>query len=179
GPGPRRTRRPRRGPPSPGEALSLMTVFQSLHVRNYRLFASGQVVSLTGTWMQRVAQDWLVLNLSHSSGTAVGLTTGLQFAPVLFLGMYGGVVADRYNKRRVLVMTQIAAGLLALVLGLLDLSGAVQLWHVYALAFALGVATAIDSPMRQTFVREPESPHLLPSAHGLHWDPLYTAPRLE
>src|SRR5438445_957083 len=111
-----------------------MKMFSSLAVRNYRLFASGQVVSLTGTWMQRVAQDWLVLNLSHNSGTAVGLTTGLQFAPVLFLGMYGGVVADRYNKRRVLVMTQIAAGLLALVLGLLDLRGAGQLWHVCALA---------------------------------------------
>jgi MFS family permease len=82
-----------------------MTVFQSLKVRNYRLFASGQVVSLTGTWMQRVAQDWLVLNLSHNSGTAVGITTGLQFAPVLLFGMYGGVIADRYNKRRVLVMT--------------------------------------------------------------------------
>src|ERR1043165_7693441 len=116
-----------------------MSVFASLKVRNYRLFASGQVVSLSGTWMQRVAQDWLVLNLSHNSGTAIGLTTGLQFAPVLFFGLYGGVIADRYNKRRVLVMTQIAAGLLALVLGLLDLSGAVQLWHVYVLAFALGM----------------------------------------
>ncbi|HMC69377.1 MAG TPA: MFS transporter, partial [Mycobacteriales bacterium] len=143
-------------------------LFASLRVRNYRLFASGQVVSLTGTWMQRVAQDWLVLNLSHNSGTAVGLTTGLQFAPVLFLGMYGGVVADRYNKRRVLVMTQIAAGFLALVLGLLDLSGAVQLWHVYALAFALGVATAIDSPVRQAFVSELVGPSLLPNAVGLN-----------
>src|SRR4051794_41401778 len=77
-----------------------MTVFQSLKVRNYRLFASGQVVSLSGTWMQRVAQDWLVLNLSHNSGTAIGLTTGLQFAPVLLFGLYGGVIADPYNKPR-------------------------------------------------------------------------------
>jgi MFS family permease len=145
-----------------------MTVFQSLKVRNYRLFASGQVVSLTGTWMQRVAQDWLVLDLSHNSGTAVGITTGLQFAPVLFIGMYGGVIADRYNKRRILVMTQIVAGLLALALGLLDLSGAAQLWHVYALAFGLGIATAIDSPVRQAFVSELVGPSLLPNAVGLN-----------
>jgi MFS family permease len=145
-----------------------MSVFASLKVRNYRLFASGQVVSLTGTWMQRVAQDWLVLNLSHNSGTAIGLTTGLQFAPVLLFGLYGGVIADRYNKRRVLVMTQIAAGLLALVLGLLDLSGAVQLWHVYVLAFALGMATAIDSPVRQSFVTELVGPSLLPNAVSLN-----------
>src|SRR3954451_16029619 len=134
----RRARGTRRCATDPGEALAPMTLFASLRVRNYRLFASGQVVSLSGTWMQRVAQDWLVLNLSHNSGTAIGLTTGLQFAPVLFFGMYGGVIADRYNKRRVLVMTQIAMGILALALGLLDLSGSVQLWHVYALAFALG-----------------------------------------
>ena len=145
-----------------------MSLFASLKVRNYRLFASGQVVSLTGTWMQRVAQDWLVLNLSHNSGTAIGLTTGLQFAPVLLFGMYGGVIADRYNKRRVLVMTQITAGLLALALGLLDLSGAVQLWHVYVLAFALGIATAIDSPVRQSFVTELVGPSLLPNAVSLN-----------
>jgi MFS family permease len=145
-----------------------MTVFQSLKVRNYRLFASGQVVSLTGTWMQRVAQDWLVLNLSHNSGTAVGITTGLQFAPVLLFGLYGGVIADRYNKRRVLVMTQIAMGVLALALGLLDLSGAAQLWHVYALAFGLGIASAIDAPVRQAFVTELVGPPLLPNAVGLN-----------
>jgi len=145
-----------------------MSLFASLKVRNYRLFASGQVVSLTGTWMQRVAQDWLVLNLSHNSGTAIGLTTGLQFAPVLFFGLYGGVIADRYNKRRVLVMTQIAAGLLALALGLLDLTGAVQLWHVYVLAFALGMTTAIDSPVRQSFVTELVGPSLLPNAVSLN-----------
>ena len=145
-----------------------MSVFASLRVRNYRLFASGQVVSLTGTWMQRVAQDWLVLNLSHNSGTAIGLTTGLQFAPVLLFGMYGGVIADRYNKRKVLVMTQVAAGLLALALGLLDLTGAVVLWHVYVLAFALGIATAIDSPVRQAFVTELVGPSLLPNAVSLN-----------
>lgn len=145
-----------------------MTVFASLRVRNYRLFASGQVVSLSGTWMQRVAQDWLVLDLSHNSGTAIGLTTGLQFAPVLFFGMYGGVIADRYNKRRVLIITQVAMGLLALGLGLLDLSGAVALWHVYALAFALGIASAIDAPARQAFVTELVGPSLLANAVGLN-----------
>jgi len=145
-----------------------MTVFQSLHVRNYRLFASGQVVSLTGTWMQRVAQDWLVLDLSHNSGTAIGITTGLQFAPVLLFGMYGGVIADRYDKRRILVMTQVAMGLFALGLGLLDLSGAVALWHVYALAFGLGIASAIDAPVRQAFVTELVGPSLLANAVSLN-----------
>src|SRR4051794_18377498 len=145
-----------------------MTIFQSMHVRNYRLFASGQLVSLTGTWMQRVAQDWLVLNLSHNSGTAVGITTGLQFAPVLLFGMYGGVIADRYDKRRVLVMTQIAMGVFALALGLLDLSGAAALWHVYALAFGLGIASAIDAPVRQAFVTELVGPSLLPNAVSLN-----------
>jgi MFS family permease len=146
------------------------SLFASLGVRNYRLFAGGQVVSLTGTWMQRVAQDWLVLNLApHGQrGIALGVTTGLQFAPVLFFGLFGGVIADRYNKRRVLVMTQIAAGLLALTLGLLDLTGVVALWHVYVLAFALGMATSIDSPVRQSFVTELVGPSLLPNAVSLN-----------
>ena len=145
-----------------------MTMFSSLRVRNYRLFASGQVVSLTGTWMQRVAQDWLVLKLSHNSGVAIGITTGLQFAPVLLFGLYGGVIADRSRKRRLLIMTQIAAGLLALVLGLLDVTHAVKLWQVYALAFGLGIATAVDSPVRQAFVTELVGPSLLPNAISLN-----------
>lgn len=145
-----------------------MTLFASLRVRNYRLFASGQVVSLSGTWMQRVAQDWLVLDLSHNSGTAIGITTGLQFAPVLFFGLWGGVIADRYPKRRTLVFTQVSMGLLALALGLLDLTGTVRLWHVYALAFGLGIATAFDSPTRQSFVTELVGPSLLPNAVSLN-----------
>ena len=145
-----------------------MKLFSSLSVRNYRLFASGQVVSLTGTWMQRVAQDWLVLNLSHNSGTAIGVTTGLQFAPVLFFGLYGGVIADRFPKRRTLVITQAVMGVLALWLGLLDATGAVQLWHVYALAAGLGIASAIDAPVRQAFVTELVGPSLLPNAVGLN-----------
>jgi MFS family permease len=149
-------------------AAARTTIFQSLRVRNYRLFAAGQVVSLSGTWMQRVAQDWLVLDLSHNSGTAIGLTTGLQFAPVLIFGLYGGLVADRYRKRQVLIWTQVAMGILALALGLLDLSGAAQLWHVYALAFALGIASAIDAPVRQAFVTELVGPSLLANAVGLN-----------
>ncbi|HEY9391606.1 MAG TPA: MFS transporter [Mycobacteriales bacterium] len=129
-------------------------MFRSLRVRNYRLFASGQIVSLTGTWMQRVAQDWLVLNLSHNSGTALGVVTALQFTPTLLLGLWGGVLADRYDKRRLLLVTQSTMGLLALVLGLLDASGVVTLWQVFALAALLGVSNAVDVPVRQAFVVE-------------------------
>src|SRR6266516_1748797 len=104
-------------------------MFRSLAVRNYRLYASGQVVSLTGTWMQRVAQDWLVLTLS-GSGTTLGIVTALQFGPTVLVGLWGGVLADRYDKRSLLVATQSAMALLALTLGLLDVTGLVRLWHV-------------------------------------------------
>jgi MFS family permease len=147
---------------------SVTTTFRSLRIRNYRLFATGQVVSLTGTWGQRVAQDWLVLELSGNSGTALGIATGLQFLPVLLLGLWGGVLADRYDKRRLLIGAQAAMGVLALVLAVLDLSGAVQLWHVYALAAALGVASAIDVPVRQSFVAEMVGPDDLPNAVSLN-----------
>src|SRR4051794_38569892 len=123
-----------------------MKIFSSLAVRNYRLFASGQVVSLTGTWMQRVAQDWLVLNLSHNSGTAIGVTTGLQFAPVLFFGLYGGVIADRFAKRRILITTQVVMGVLAVTLGGLDLTGAVELWQGLAPAAGPRFARALPIP---------------------------------
>jgi MFS family permease len=131
-----------------------MSLFSSLRVRNYRLFATGQLVSLTGTWMQRVAQDWLVLELSNNSGIALGITTGLQFLPMLLFSMVGGVLADRYSKRRLLILTQAASGVTALVLALLDLGGVVALWHVYLLAFALGLASAVDTPTRQAFASE-------------------------
>jgi MFS family permease len=142
--------------------------FRSLRSRNYRLFASGQVVSLSGTWAQRVAQDWLVLELSGNSGVALGITTGLQFLPVLVFGLYGGVLADRYDKRKLLLGAQAAMGLLALALAVLDLSGAVQLWHVYALAFGLGLASAVDTPVRQAFVVEMVGPDDLPNAVSLN-----------
>jgi MFS family permease len=110
-------------------------------------------VSNTGSWMQRVAQDWLVLELTHNSGVALGITTGLQFLPTL-ASMWGGVIADRYPKRRILIGTQTAMGALALILGLLALTGVVQIWQVYLLAFALGVVTVVDNPTRQSFAVE-------------------------
>jgi MFS family permease len=128
-------------------------MFRSLKVRNYRLYASGQLVSLTGTWMQRVAQDWLVLELTNS-GTALGIVTALQFGPSLLLGLWGGMLADRYDKRKLLLATQTALALVALLLGLLVVSGVVQYWHVLALAAALGVIASVDTPVRQSFVVE-------------------------
>jgi len=142
--------------------------FRSLRVRNYRLFATGQAVSLSGTWGQRVAQDWLVLEITDNDPVALGVVTALQFLPVLLLGLYGGVLADRHDKRRLLVLAQGAMGVLALALAALDLSGAVQLWHVYALALGLGVATAVDTPTRQAFVSEMVGPEDLPNAVSLN-----------
>ncbi|MFG2135408.1 MFS transporter [Streptomyces sp. NPDC048650] len=127
--------------------------FSSLRIRNYRLFATGQVVSNTGTWMQRIAQDWLVLSLTGSSA-AVGITTALQFLPMLLFGLYGGVLADRFAKRKLLLLTQSAMGLTGLALAVLTLSGQVQVWHVYLVAFLLGLVTVIDNPSRQAFVSE-------------------------
>jgi MFS family permease len=128
-------------------------MFRSLRVRNYRLYAGGQLVSLTGTWMQRVAQDWLVLELTNS-GTALGIVTALQFGPSLLLGLWGGILADRGNKRRLLLATQSGLAAVALLLGLLDIAGAVRYWHVLVLATALGLISAIDTPIRQSFVVE-------------------------
>src|SRR3954451_25490599 len=129
-------------------------MFRSLRVRNHRLYAGGHEVSLTGTWMQRVEQDSLVLELSDTSGTAVGIVLALQFGPSLLFSLWGGVLADRYDKRTILLCTQSSMIVLAAVLGLLDVSGAVQLWHVYLLAGLLGVASALDVPARQSFVVE-------------------------
>ncbi|MEU1308843.1 MFS transporter [Streptomyces cinnamoneus] len=127
--------------------------FSSLRIRNYRLFATGQVVSNTGTWMQRIAQDWLVLGLTGSS-TAVGITTALQFLPMLLLGLYGGVIADRCPKRPLLLITQSAMAVTGLALGVLTLTGHVQVWHVYLIALVLGLVTVVDNPARQAFVVE-------------------------
>ena len=142
--------------------------FRSLRVHNFRLYASANLVSLTGTWMQRIGQDWLVLQLSGDSGVAIGLVTALQFGPTLLLSMYGGVLADRYDKRRVLVVTQVLMGLLALLLGTLVATGAIALWHVFVLAGALGSVTAIDAPVRQAFVSEMVGGDLLANAVGLN-----------
>lgn len=127
--------------------------FRALAHPNYRIWTAGSIVSNAGTWMQRVAQDWLVLTvLTDNSGTAVGITTGLQFAPMVLLAPLAGLVADRFDRRRVLIATQSASGLFALALGLLVVTGAAQLWHVYVLAGLLGGAAAIDAPARHAFV---------------------------
>jgi len=129
-------------------------MFSALAVRNYRFYFFGQVLSNAGTWMQRVAQDWLVLDLSDSSGVALGITTGLQFLPYLLFSMWGGTLADRIPRRRLLIITQSAMALLALLLGVLALAGLATVVLVYVLAFALGVAAAFDNPARQAFVNE-------------------------
>lgn len=126
------------------------------------------MVSNTGTWMQRVAQDWLVLELTHGSGTALGIATGLQFLPLLLFSLWGGAIADRYSKRRILMVTQATMGALALILGVLALTGVVEIWHVYALAFALGLLTVVDNPTRQTFVVEMVGRANLPNAIALN-----------
>ncbi len=128
--------------------------FGALHSsRNYRLYMIGQSISLTGTWMQTVAQAWLVLELT-GSGTSLGLVVALQFLPVLLFAPFGGLMADRFPKRRVLLITQVAFGLVALTLGILTATHVVELWMVYLCAFAFGCITALDNPARQTFVME-------------------------
>ena len=142
-------------------------MFSSLKIRNYRLFATGQVVSNTGTWMQRIAQDWLVLTLTGSA-SAVGITIALQFLPMLLFGLYGGVLADRLPKRPLLLATQCAMGLTGLALAVLTLSGHVQVWHVYLTAFLLGLVTVVDNPARQSFVAEMVGPDQLANAVSLN-----------
>jgi MFS family permease len=133
----------------------MINTFRSLAGYNYRVWAAGALVSNVGTWMQRTAQDWLVLTeLTDNSATAVGIVMSLQFGPSLLLLPLTGYVADRYDRRKVLLATQCAMALLALGLGLLTLSGVAQLWQVYLFAFLLGCVSAFDAPARQTFVSE-------------------------
>lgn len=141
--------------------------FKALEVRNYRLYFIGQIISVSGTWMQGVAQSWLVLQLT-GSGAALGAVLGVQFLPTLFAGPLGGVIADRFPKRRLLLITNTAAGLLALTLGLLTATGLVQLWMVFVLAFLLGCTNALDNPARQTFVQEMVGPTQLTNAISLN-----------
>ena len=127
--------------------------FRSMSVRNYRLYFAGQLISTTGTWMQSIAQAWLVLQITGSA-VALGLTVALQFTPVLLVGAWGGLVADRVDKRRLLVGTQAAAGVLALILGAVTVLGVVQLWMIFVLALGLGAVNALDNPARRAFVVE-------------------------
>ena len=129
--------------------------FRSLRVHNYRLWAAGALVSNLGTWMQRIAQNWLVLTvLTDNNASAMGLIMALQFGPTLVLLPWVGPAADRFDRRKLLATTQVVQGMLALGLGLLTISGQVQLWHVYLFALLLGCATAFDSPARHAFVAE-------------------------
>lgn len=142
--------------------------FHSLRHYDYRLYWSGMLVSNVGTWMQRVAQDWLVLELSGGSALAVGITTGLQFLPMLLLSPYAGVIADRFNKRQILTVTQSWLALSAAALGVLAVTGVATTEQVYLIAFAFGLGTAFDNPARQSFVSEVAGPHHLPNAIGLN-----------
>jgi MFS family permease len=150
----------------------LSPTFRALRVRNYRLYAAGGVVSNTGTWMQRVAQDWLVLQLHSGSAaqasTALGITTGLQFLPILLLSPYAGLVADRMDKRRLLQLTQGWMGLCSLGLAAVAIPGIAQSWMVFLAALLLGVGAAFDAPARQAFVSEMVGPDDLTNAVGLN-----------
>jgi MFS family permease len=141
--------------------------FSSLSVRNYRLYFFGQIVSMSGTWIQSVAQMWLVYELT-GSGVALGVVTALQFTPVLVAGMWGGIVADRFDKRKILIVTQAAAALLAALLGTLTALGMIELWMIYVLAFALGTVSVIEVPTRQSFVVEMVGEDQLSNAVGLN-----------
>lgn len=142
---------------------------RALKIRNYRLWVSGTVVSNTGTWVQRTSQDWLVLTeLTRHSGLATGITTGLQFAPLMLFSAHAGVVADRLPKRKVLMCTQSVMGLSALLLGILVVTHTVRLWQVFACAFLLGCGTALDNPSRQAFVSEVVPTPDVPSAVSLN-----------
>lgn len=147
----------------------MSAMFSSLAVRNYRLWFAGALVSNVGTWMQRIAQDWLVLTeLTNEDATAVGIAFGLQFAPMLLLLPWTGAVADRFDRRKVLVVTQSSMAVLGAALGVITLTGLVELWMVYCLAFLLGIAAAFDAPARQAFVGELVPNAQLPNAVGLN-----------
>lgn len=141
--------------------------FRALRIRNYRRYALGSVVSNIGTWMQRIAQDWLVLTLG-GGGVALGVTTGLQFLPILLLSAWAGVLADRVPKRRLLQVTQGGMMLAATGLGLLAVTETAQVWHVYVLALGFGVFAAVDGPARQSFVAEMVGPEDITNAVGLN-----------
>jgi MFS family permease len=147
--------------------LSLPTSLAALAVPQYRLWLSSQVLATTGLWMQRIAQDWLVLELTGSVA-AVGIAVALQFLPVLLFGLVGGLIVDRFPKRRLLMVTQAAAALLALALGAMTLTGVVAAWHVYVIAALLGCVTVVDNPARQVFVSELVGDRLIGNAVSLN-----------
>ncbi|NRQ35106.1 MFS transporter [Nonomuraea sp. NN258] len=150
-------------------------MFRSLRIRNYRMFAAGGAVSNTGTWLQRTAQDWLVLDLTDvpggsgmGSAAALGTATALQFLPMLLFGLFGGVLADRYPKRPILVTAQSLMAALALTIGVLTMTGTAQVWHVFVMAFLLGLISCVEVPTRQAFVVEMVGRRDLPNAIALN-----------
>ncbi|MGW1773289.1 MFS transporter [Streptomyces sp. NPDC002104] len=142
-------------------------VFRALRVRDFRLFVLGQIVSVAGTWMMVVAQDWLVLARTGGSASALGTVTALQFAPLLLFTLYGGRLADRYDKRALLTVANALSCALALALAVLVLADEVRLWHVYVFACALGVVNSVEVPARMAFVGELVGSELLPNASAL------------
>ena len=146
---------------------ALDRTFSSLRVPNYRRYFGGQVVSISGNWMQIVAEMWLIVQLT-GSGAAVGITAGLQFLPVLLFGAWGGVLADRFDKRTLLTVTQTCMALPALALWGLTAGGHIEVWMVYALVLARGTVTAIDNPARQAFVMEMVGPERVVNAVALN-----------
>ena len=142
--------------------------WRSFRHRNYRILFPANTLSNIGSWAQRVAQDWLVLELTNNNGTYLGLVTAVQFAPVLFFSLHGGKLADRFNKRKVLVLTNILGGSASLGLGALVITEHIQLWHVFVLAAVLGISTAIDAPVRQSFTTEVVGQTDLPNAVSLN-----------
>lgn len=154
----------------------MLKTFQAFQSYNYRLFWFGQLISLTGSWMQTTGQAWLVLRLTNSP-FAIGLVTALQTLPILLFSLFGGVLADRVPKRQFLMFTQIVAGLQALVLAMLVSSQRVQLWHIYGLALLLGTVNAFDNPTRQAFVVEMVGRETLSNAIALN-SSLFNAARI-
>jgi MFS family permease len=142
--------------------------WRSFRHRNYRILFPANTVSNIGSWAQRIAQDWLVLELTNNNGTYLGLVTAVQFAPVLLFSLHGGAMADRIDKRKVLIATNVIGGAASIGLGLLVISEVVQLWHVFVLAGVLGIATAIDAPVRQAFTSELVGHDDLPNAVSLN-----------
>ena len=142
--------------------------WRSFRHRNYRILFPANTISNIGSWAQRIAQDWLVLELTNNNGTYLGLVTAVQFAPVLFFSLHGGKLADRFNKRKVLILTNILGGSASLGLGALVITEHIQLWHVFVLAAVLGISTAIDAPVRQSFTTEVVGQTDLPNAVSLN-----------
>lgn len=142
--------------------------WRSFRHRNYRILFPANTVSNIGSWAQRIAQDWLVLELTNNNGTYLGLVTAVQFAPVLFFSLHGGKFADRFDKRKVLILTNLVGGAASLALGVLVMTGLIQLWHVFVLAAILGISTAIDAPVRQSFTTEVVGQSDLPNAVSLN-----------